>query len=492
MWGDDKTALRTAAYVGGAVGKRFRALRAYDGIGKFLFIFLISVSLLSQGAVNPVTLTIIACMFSLLGLGALVLLGEPRATASVFRLTIWFSIVLGGWVLVQTLPLEGLANPIWRDLGDFVNPGAATISIAPSDSLAAIVPLILPFVAFVCALVLFPTDDEAQNLLSYIGIIGGALAVWAVGEFLLSPRTLLLSDKLYYLDSLTAPFVNRNTAGTLYGVISLVLAARIYIDLRRVDFYSLIFNSEVARGKRRVDIYIILRLFLFLMSLVALFLTKSRGGVGATFVAYLVFVPLALYAPSDGRGRVASFRSDWRRPAWRLTRSLLGLFAVIAVGAVFADYALFRAESQGLADPRFCVAPAIFEAANNNKFTGVGFGTFRLFFPAYRDPHCGIIGVWDRAHSVYLEAYLGLGMVALAAVGFGVILLLYILCRGVATRRGLRIYPIAGISILLLVLGHSVIDFSVQIPGFAILFASIIAAILTISRGRSSLPATRQ
>lgn len=462
-----------------------------SAVGRCIFLFAIFLSLLSQGAVNPIVLAVVAGLFGILAFSAQAFLGEPRATKTVFRIAILTALVLVGWVIIQTIPLGRLVSPVWADLGGFVKAQAGTISIAPVESQSAIISLALPFLVFVGALVLFPSDDEAHKLLSYVANLGGILALWAIGEFLFSPGTLFLDKKFYYFDSVTAPFVNRNTAGTFYGLVSILLSARVYIEFRSADFQSMVFNTDVVPGKKRVGMYIALEIILLSVSLVALFLTKSRGGIGATFLAYLVFVPLALYAQTDGGKRGASFRSDWRKPVWRLAKSILGLVAVVIIGMVFADYALFRAEIQGLSDPRFCVAPAILEAANNNKLTGVGFATFRLFFPAYRDPHCGIVGVWDRAHSVYLEGYLGLGAVFWVALAVGLVTLVSVLVGGIAARRSLRVYPIAGLSMLVLVLAHSVIDFSLQIPGFAVVFAAVMAATVTISRGRAFIPPGR-
>lgn len=459
---------------------------------RYVFLIAVSLALLSQGAVNPVSLAIVAGLFGLVAVYSLLFLGEPKATAIALRAAIFIALLLVGAGVVQTVHLETMANPVWADLGAVVNSKSATISVAPTDTWAALVTLGLPFVVFISGLVLFSSDDEALRLTSFLGILGGFLAVWAVAEFTLSPATLLLSKKFYYLESLTAPFVNRNTAGTFYGVVSLLLAAQAYIEFQQADFSSAIFKTDPIPGKKRGGWRLAMSLFLLVMSLIALFLTKSRGGIGATFLSYIICVPLALSLSGNGRRRVASFRSDWRQSAWRAAKALIGLFVVIVVGVVFADYALFRAEVQGLSDPRFCIAPSIIGAANSNMLTGVGFGTFRLFFPAYRDPQCGIIGVFDRAHSVYLEGYLGLGFIFIIAVALGVVLLLYFLLKGITSRRSLRVYPIAGLGVLILVLGHSLIDFSLQIPAFAIVFAAAMAALVTISKGRAYIPPDRK
>lgn len=473
-------------------GERLLPVFLIRWVALFVFLALLTLGLLTRGAVNPMICSIIAGILGAITFFVLIMYGEPKATAPVFRIAIAIILVLVGWVVAQVLPIENMANPVWRDLGEFIATHSMTISVAPADSLAALVTLALPFVVFVTALALFPSDEEALRLLSYIALLGGVLALWAICEFLFSPHTLLVDEKRYYLDSLTAPFVNRNTAGTFYGLVSLVSAARIYIEVRQTDFRRLIFKTELARGKKRARWHLGIQIILFIASLVALLLTKSRGGVGSTFAAYLLFVPLVLWAPADGRGRAPSFGSSRQQLIWRFVRTISGLMTVLIIGIVFADRALFRAEVQGLDDGRFCVAPAILRAARDNQLTGVGFATFRLFFPAYRDAQCGISGVWDRAHSVYLEAYLGLGLMFFVVLAVGVGMLVWTFVRGIGARRRLRPYPALGLAILLLVLAHSSIDFSLQIPGFAAIFAAAMAALVTISRGRSSASARRE
>lgn len=439
---------------------------------------------LARGSVNPLACSAFASVVGVLSALGLLTLGEPKATARVLRIATILAVLLVGWVVVQVLPIKGLTSPAWHDVSEFVAARSATISVAPADSLAALVTLTLPFAVFIAALTLFPSDEEALRLLSFIAVAGGAISIWAIVEFRYFPHSLLAGEKRYYLDSLTAPFVNRNTAGTFYGMISLLLTARLSTEARRTDFKSLFLKTEPIPGKRSVGWRLGMYSFFLLTSLVALLLTKSRGGVGCTFVAYLLFIPMVLWDSPAGRSGRASFAPRRRHVAWRLAKATGGLLGIILVGLIFAGQVLFRAEIQGLDDNRFCIAPAILRAAGDNHLTGVGFATFRLFFPAYRDAECGVSGVWDRAHSVYLEAYLGLGWVFVPILIVGIATLVWTFVRGVGTRRSLRVYPIAGLAILVLVLAHSGIDFSLQIPGFAVTFAAVMAGLITVSRGR--------
>lgn len=464
-----------------------RILRfAVDGLLPAFFMGTLALALLMRGAVDPLQGTEIGGLMGCLGFLALVVRGEPKPTAIAFRIAFAICATLVAWVILQTLRLPEFANPAWGELGELNASGLDTISVAPADSRASIVVLALPFLTFINALCLFRTDRSAERLLSFVGYLGGGLAIFAIGQFFLDDNALMFGEKRFYIGSLTAPFVNRNTAGTFYGLISLVLSAKVFLALRRLDFRRLVLGTPPNPERVGLSVRHLVLIVCLVASLVALFLTRSRGAVGSAFAAYILFVPLlATLALGSGSSRYG-FRVTRRGLLRRVLVPLSAFAGVLIAGLIFADRALFRAEVQGLDDGRFCVAPAIARAAQENQWFGTGFGTFRLFFPALRDPQCGISGIWDRAHSVYLEAYLGLGLIFAVVLILGTGTLIHIFLQGVRTRRRLRTYPLSGLAILLLVAAHSAIDFSLQIPGFAVIFAAVTAALVTISKGRSS------
>ena len=457
-------------------------------LGFFAALLLI---LLPFGAANRLPFALAATVASGLVAIAIVRNGEPAKVTLPFRLALVLLIGLGLWGLAQTLPLGGLANPAWTDVA-----AAGTISVTPIDGRFALLVLALPFVIFLGGLSTFADDAAAERLLRFIGLSGGVIALWSLVQFLLLPDTLLLSEKLFYLDSLTGVFINRNTAGTYFGLVALVLFALAHARVELTDWAG-VAARLLSGGRRRSPVD---RLFAayavgLLAALTALFLTKSRAGVGSTFFAFLVLVPLLLSQRGTRRSHgAAAFGHRQSGRTHRLLKAGGGLLVVFIVGLIFADRALFRAEVQGVDDGRFCVAPAIARAAADNWLTGVGFGSFRQFFPAYRDASCGLTGIWDRAHSVYLEGFLGFGLLFWVALVVGVGALLFVFVHGIHARRSKRGVPAAGLAVLLLTLAHSLVDFSLQIPGFAAIFAATMAAAVTVSLGRDGrhAPATRE
>ena len=94
-------------------------------------------------------------------------------------------------------------------------------------------------------------------------------------------------------------------------------------------------------------------------------------------------------------------------------------------------------------------------------------------------------GTWDRAHDTLLEiaADLGLPLAGLVVVGW--IIVLAVLIRGVRVRRRDLAIPVAAFSVAILALLHSLIDFSLQIPGYAIVVFVLVGAGLSQSFGSS-------
>jgi O-antigen ligase len=112
----------------------------------------------------------------------------------------------------------------------------------------------------------------------------------------------------------------------------------------------------------------------------------------------------------------------------------------------------------------------------DHLWLGTGLGTFVWSFPPYRDAQMSIIGIWDRAHNTWLELASDLGLPLAGIILAGWMVMIFILYRGTRIRRRDLALPAAGLSIALLSGLHSLIDFSLQIPGFAITAFALIGA----------------
>ena len=85
-------------------------------------------------------------------------------------------------------------------------------------------------------------------------------------------------------------------------------------------------------------------------------------------------------------------------------------------------------------------------------------------------------GVYDRAHSTPLELAADLGLPLAGLIVLAWLIVLGVLIWGVRTRRRELIVPVGALAVAILGLAHSAIDFSLQIPGYAIVVFALVGA----------------
>jgi O-antigen ligase len=166
----------------------------------------------------------------------------------------------------------------------------------------------------------------------------------------------------------------------------------------------------------------------------------------------------------------------------------------IALGAVVAGLALIetwggqvgqRVQSHGFADPgRLEMYRIALAMVADRPWLGHGAGSFEAAFPPYRGEALGMFGVWDIAHSTPLEIAVEWGvpvLVVLCALWGAAIVSLWRVCRNRGRGRD-RSVVVAALSVGGLGTLHSMVDFSLQIPGYAVVFAAIVGCGLGRSR----------
>ncbi|MBX5136748.1 O-antigen ligase family protein [Rhizobium lentis] len=449
------------------------------------FIGLVILTLIPFGSVTPLPFAFAAIGMFALAIVSVLLFAEPRQSRWVFKIALLLLVVLTSWTFIQTieLPANLLANPAWSAAHDLAGVQYAAISVEPADTLASILWVALPFVTFLTGLILCDTDQRARKVLASLGLAAGGIAVFGLLQFSMFPNVLILIEKHAYLDSLTAIFVNRNTAATFLGLGTLLMLTLVR-DI--ACSYSTHPPGEPGRNLLllRTWIYILLLCACF----TALMLSRSRAGIFATFVAALIYFPwLVLNWNSSRRYLIPA-------PKWHSVLKLLAaVIFVVLLLSIFAGQAILRAQERRLEDDdRFCILPDIWRAISDHWLTGTGLGTFRTVFSAYRDPACGIFGIFDRAHNFYLEGFLGLGVAFPVATFLAFAVLARVFWRGLSERRRLRHYVLLGIAATVLVALHAAVDFSLQIPGFAVFFSAFLSAVVAISLGRSYRETDRQ
>jgi hypothetical protein len=448
----------------------------------YVYCGLIVLSVVPFGLVDILPQTLIVIVMSVLGGAAVIVHGPPERGRWVFGATIAVFSLTALWIVVQTveLPFALLDDPIWADARAMAS-ARRTISVEPADTLATLLQIALPVVTFLTGLIIAERCKDDQTIIRFLASVVGILALYGLYQFLFLPDTLLGVAKKAYQDSLTATFVNRNTNATFFGV-GLLMQLTLLFD-------SFFVRTDRASHEPQNSTMLLSRLYycaLFLFTFVALMLTQSRAGVFLTGLALLVYVP---FLTSQW---LKTFPNSLKRLGSRLFR-VAGIVAAAGLGIgvffLFASKAVLRANIQGLDDARFCIWPDVVRATSNNWLLGTGLGTFRTVFSGYRDSRCGIFNIFDRAHNTYLEGFLTLGIIFPVVVLLVLATLLFIFWRGYHNRKRNRHYAALGLAATILVWGHALVDFSIQIPGFSVFYAAFLSGAICVCYKRTLKPA---
>ena len=441
--------------------------------------------LLNYGANKPLVIAFESIIVSALLLVQIAMKGIPSATRGALVASLMILFLLLGWILFQVTPLPNAlyAHPSWTEIQAMAPDVDGVISVTPRDDLTSFLKIAMPFGIFLIGIFLFPTDKAAAGAMRVYAIAGGLIAALSILQFTLSPESLLFGSKQFYRDSLTSYFINRNTAATFFGLTSLLLVTLTWqtmaaLNIRRV-FSALDHRMPMTAESKKQLYKSIAFSSLLTLSLLALVLTKSRAGIGASMVGllWIVFFLAVRHRPRDasvGFGRRGHF--SWQR----ILLACGCVLVVIAFFGIGAQRMLLRAEVKGADDSRFCITSGIVSAIKDHFPIGSGLASFQEIFPGYRDSSCGIQGVWDKAHSVYLEGLLSLGVMFPITFAIGLLYLVFAFVRGIRHRRQYRFAGDLGLACLILVTLHSALDFSLQIPGFAMVIAAVLAPLVTL------------
>ena len=417
-------------------------------------------------------------------LGTALAFANPRSLRAVHLVLLGLgAIVAAAYAFVLH---EQLAEHPWTDAAPHELWGAAVrlldSPIAPSVSIARNQPwfsLGAPLAAastLACSFIVCADRDRARRLLGVIAWSGAAYAVFAITAFLIEPNKVLWRDKPQYQGFLTGTFMNRNTAAAYFGICAtvwLLLVAEKVRSLAQRD--RVVWSALAADIMRKPSRRLMLNFTMLFVCLAAMSLTGSRAGMilslGAMIVAFWAY-----------------FHRDIPRGKSTVIGAAIVLTVVIVVLQVLGAGVSSRLGSEGAADGgRRIVYALTTRMAEDHPWLGTGLGTFVWGFPAYRSADLSIISIWDRAHNTWLELASDLGIPLAGLIVAAWIVMVLVLFHGARHRRRDLILPAAGLSVALLAVAHSSVDFSLQTPGFAIVAMALIGAGLAQSfRSRSS------
>ena len=198
------------------------------------------------------------------------------------------------WRSCRSLPglFEQLDDPIWRRAD-----GLLGLNALPRISSRAEIPpeaighFLLLVTSFVSGFLVATSRRNGDMLVQFARYSILAYAAYGIAALVLTPNLLLWAPKLAYRGSLTATFVNHNTAATFLGAGAILWFCLACLSLQSLR-YSSIRLLLLVPSNERVVFTIILHSVAGLVCFVALLLTGSRGGLICTALGLLVAIVL--------------------------------------------------------------------------------------------------------------------------------------------------------------------------------------------------------
>jgi O-antigen ligase len=368
-------------------------------------------------------------------------------------------------------------DPIWREAQQALGtPLQASVSIVRNEPWFDLGRPLVVLLAVTCGFLIGIHKERARQLIKVIAWSGAAYACYGILAHLFDPTHILWREKEAYLASVTSTFINRNTAAAYFGscaiLWSLILGERIRLQLPRGEIEWRVVRVRLFTATPKK---IVLSFALLFVCLTAMFMTGSRGGVVLSLFALIV-------------ADVAFFRRDLPRKSGVLVALAAGGAVALIVLQIMGSGVNARFDLHGLADEgRLETYKSTLRMIADHPWFGTGQGTFGYAFPAYRSPNVSMVGVWDIAHNSLLEIASDMGVPIAALVALVWLLIFAVLIRGARTRRQHLILPVAALSIGLLAVLHSLIDFTLQIPGYSVPMMALIGAGLA----QSTVPSAR-
>jgi O-Antigen ligase len=402
--------------------------------------------------------TILLSVSALCGFAAPMDTGQNRILLGFLALCGIYALV----AIIQITPhlIDQLNDPSWLRLNDLLGLDAPPrISSRAEMPLLAVGHFLLFATSFISGFLIGTSLRNSDRLIRFAQYSILLFAIYGFAALILTPNMVLWAPKLAYRGSLTATFINRNTAATFVGAGAILWFCSAFSSLQQSFGFSSIRLLLLNRANEHLAFKILARSGGALTCFFALLLTGSRGGLICSCLGLLVAIVLMVANMQKPR--------FWHMALW-------GGVALAVTVALLSR--LGRIGSQGLVDEaRWSVYGFCVEAIRQRALLGAGAGTFEDLFPSLRADVFSSGGVWDYAHSTILEIAVEMGIPVAAMVVIAALASLFILARAAVKSEGRSRRSLAAITgIAVLSYLHSLIDFSQQIPGYLIPFGILL------------------
>ena len=428
------------------------------------------VSALALGANRPISwLALSSGALGLLAVQMILDLGDRAAGRLWWRVAPIAVLYLGvvAWAAVQTLPspIEGWAHPAWNEAGVRAGiPALNTVSADPAATWHGVLRYLAYAAIFWIAARGASDLDRARRLVDVIALFSVALAVYGLAAWAFETNPIAGDES--YPGMVKASFVNRNAYAFHAGLGAMACLVALALRLPKS------FGDRAMRLGATRDLVEMLtgegRWYLigFVVILAALFLTGSRAGAAVSLVG-IAIVLMQTFGRGGGMMR------------WLAILVLALPVAGLMMGAQGLNKRL--AESDPLEDHRMVVYEQAWQGITERPVMGHGLGAFHDAFRQYV-PARFTGNEWDLAHNSYLENAFEMGVPAMAALTLALALIGFVIWAGLSERRRMRPLMVYGLAVFVAGGLHALVDFSLQMPANASLFAVILGVTWALAR----------
>jgi O-antigen ligase len=391
--------------------------------------------------------------------------------------------VLMLWYWIQATPgLRGAwTHPAWAEAAAVLGePLAGAISLDPAAGETLLMKILAYGGILLLALDLGRDRGRARSAYALVSLSGLAYALYGLWVHFTGTGTVLWFAKDAYPESVTATFVNRNAYATYAGMTIVAGLAVLLSEVRRLRGDRVTAMRLLRALSERAPLLFYVVAAAILTGATAVIMTGSRAGTVCLLLALATFGVCMLI------GREIRLRTF-------LAGATVGVLGIVAVLSLSGGFLAKRLSTDTVPDARTAIFDVARASVTAEPWTGHGLGAFGPAFNRANDGRAVFETYVDLAHNAYLELAVEGGvpalLLSLALIGSCV----GICFSGLFARDRASSVAIGAVAIAVLVGGHAMVDFGVQMPAVAANFMLLIGvgaaqALLADQAMRSDAP----
>ncbi len=392
-------------------------------------------------------LTLVLCLIGLALIPqSLWVLTEPslKWIAALFVLTL----IYVGLQLTPYLPSGG--HPFWAWTSTL-----EAITLDKDATYRELLKLAALGSVFIVGMIIGADDRRALLYIKMTLVVGVIFTLWAFFVYTADARSAPNGYVQGYL-RLHASFQSANNAATVMGILAILALASLIRSVKEITHKT----SSSAQFIERFIIRSPIAFIALLLSLIALILTASRGGIAASLVAMLVFIGWELSGRKSRRGNTKNSIGIL------LLAMALFILAFMTSGDLFLDR---LSAEKWINVERNSIYVAHWQAILAAPWTGYGMGSFYLVNDTLLNTeNWRSLHATGALHNVYLQWLEEAGIIGAILMWATLVLIFRAIFTGLKHRRRMRTWIRAILSITLLILAHGMVDYGLQVPSIAL------------------------